>query len=235
MPPEGRIGTLADYLDRQARKAAENMRKTLFSAVISAGGLLIRDDGAFQIISADGSFTLYARRGSDGKREFGLLRDNGTYVLRTFSVAGGNQAWALHDNNDGIVFSDDAVSGGGIARPWFPLPAVRARYSDWPASTAADFERVWNLSGYRQHPKCLLSVRHTTTTDPATTGEVRVVVGGTTVQTIPVQFAVATTTLDPFVIPGQFGDGMTIGLDVRRTGGTGEVRCEPAYAWTVQS
>lgn len=224
MPPEGRIGTLADYLDRQARKAAENMRKTLFSAVISAGGLLIRDDGAFQIISADGSFTLYARRGSDGKREFGLLRDNGTFVLRTFSTAGGYQAWALHDNSNNITNSDDAESGQGIARPYLSIPVQTQRWDNLPSTSLDTFEAVETTNyQFKQHPRWFVQIRHCSTAAD-TTGELRLTLDGVQVgDPTPVAFTSAWVNVGPIAVPGTHMSQHILNLECRRTAGTGRV------------
>lgn len=223
MPPEGRISDLADYLNRQAKKMAEQIRKTLYGAVISAGGLLIRDDGAFEIVTSSGTYVLYAKKGLDGKREFGLLRDNGRFVLRTFSTAGG-QAWALHDNNDDIVVSDDGVSGQGLARPSLPWSTRRVRFDTLASTDSATFDGVVDTGFvYKSHPRAYVQVVHCATTS-GTTGELRLMLDGVQVGTTQaVSFAVNFVDFGPFAVPGSHMSQHRLVLECRRTGGTGRI------------
>lgn len=223
MPPEGRVADLAGVLNGKFKELAEVVRKTLYGAVISAGGLLIRDDGAFEIVTSTGVYTLYAKKGTDGKREFGILRDNGTFVLRTFT-AGGGQAWALHDNQNGIVFSDDAVSGQGIARPAMSWPTRRVRFDGLPNTDSSTFDAVVD-SGYvyKQHPLAYVQVVHCSTAS-GTTGEARLMLDGVQVgSTVSVGFAVGFADIGPFAVPGSHMSQHRLVLECRRTAGAGRV------------
>lgn len=221
MPPEGRIKDFVGYLNREAKKVTEQIRKTLYGAVISRGGLLIQDDGAFEIVTSLGTYTLYAKVGGDGKREFGLLRDNGTFVLRTFS-AGVNQAWALHDNSNTINASDDAVSGQGLARPWIPVPFQVSTWTEgFGKTTSGTFTTVAEARGYKQHPKMVLALR--TGAVAGVGGAWRVLVNGveSATGTIPVgSFALDYVTVD---IPGSHMSIMSVDVQVRVTSGAGNV------------
>ncbi len=223
MPPEGRIADVAKVLNAEFQKIKELGRKTLYSAVISAGGLRIQDDGAFEIVTSTGAYTLYAKKGTDGKREFGVLRDNGTFVIRTFTASGA-QAWALHDNQNGIVFSDDAAAGQGIARPALSWPTRRVRFDSLPSTDSASFEAVVDTGFvYKQHPMAYAQVVHCATTS-GTTGEARLMLDGVQVgSTITVGFAVAYANIGPIAIPGSHMSQHRLILECRRTGGTGRV------------
>jgi hypothetical protein len=215
-----------DRLEHQIRElwdtVRELARKTLYRAVISAGGLLIQDDGSFEIVTSAGVYTLYAKKGSDGKREFGILRDNGTFVLRTFSTGGVNQAWALHDNANTITNSDDAVSGQGLARPWIPMPFQVAAWTEGFGKTAsATFTTVCEARGYKQHPKLVIALR---------TGAVAGVGGAWRVLVNGVEAATGTIPVGSFAIdypmvtvPGSHMSLVSIDVQVRVTSGAGSV------------
>jgi hypothetical protein len=223
MPPEGRMSDVAEVLNSKFKEIRELARKTLYGAVISAGGLLIRDDGAFEIVTSLGVYVLYAKKGLDGKREFGILRDNGTYVLRTFSTAG-QQAWALHDNVNNVVAGDDGVAGQGLARPSLSWPTRRSRYDTLPNSDSATFETVVDTGFvYKQHPLAYVQIVHCASA-AATTGEVRLMLDGVQVGTTQaVTFAQTFVNIGPFAIPGSHMSQHRLVLDCRRTGGAGRI------------
>lgn len=223
MPPEGRIRDLPAYFNAQAKKLAEQLRKTLYGAVISRGGLLIQDDGAFEIVTSAGVYTLYAKKGLDGKREFGLLRDNGTFVLRTLSTAG-SQAWALHDNGNNIVVSDDGVSSQGLARPSLPWPTRRIRFDSLASTDNGSFEGLVDTGFvYKSHPRAYVQVVHCATTS-GTTGELRLMLDGVQVgSTQTVGFALTFADVGPFAVPGSHMSQHRLVLECRRTGGTGRI------------
>ena len=223
MPPEGRVADLAAVLNGAFQQVKEHARKTLYRAVISAGGLLIQDDGAFEIVTSAGVYTLYAKKGDDGKREFGLLRDNGTFVLRTLSTAG-SQAWALHDNNNDIVVSDDGVSGQGLARPSLMWATRRVRFDMLPSTDSGTFDGLVDTGWvYKAHPRAYVQVVHCATTS-GTTGEVRLMLDGVQVgATQPVTFSLGFADIGPFAIPGSHMSQHRLVLECRRTGGTGRI------------
>lgn len=223
MPPEGRIADVAEFLNGKFKEAKELGRKTLYRAVISAGGLLIQDDGAFEIVTSTGTYVLYAKKGGDGKREFGILRDNGTYVLRTFSTAG-QQAWALHDNTNNVIAGDDGVSGQGLARPALAWPTRRTRFDTLPSSDSGSFETVVDTGYvYKQHPLAYAQIVHCSSVS-GTTGEVRLMLDGVQVGTTQtVSFAQTFVTIGPFAISGTHMSQHRLTLDCRRTAGAGRV------------
>ncbi|MGZ3140793.1 hypothetical protein ACVDFE_02070 [Lentzea chajnantorensis] len=217
------MSTVAQVLNTKFDEVRELARKTLYRAVISAGGLLIQDDGAFEIVTSAGVYTLYAKKGLDGKREFGLLRDNGTFVLRTLSTSG-SQAWALHDNLNNIVVSDDGVSGQGLARPSLTWPTRRIRFDALPSTDASSFEGLVDTGWvYKSHPRTYVQVVHCATTS-GTTGEMRLMLDGVQVgATQTVGFAVTYVDVGPFAVPGTHMSQHRLVLECRRTGGTGRI------------
>jgi hypothetical protein len=168
-------------------------------------------------------YTLYAKKGVDGKREFGLLRDNGTFVLRTFGVGSG-QAWALHDNGNGIVVSDDAASGQGLARPALSWPTRRVRFDSLASTDSGTFDALLDTGfAYKSHPRAYVQVVHCVTTS-GTTGEARLMLDGVQVgATMPVAFVLTYANVGPFDVPGTHMSQHRLVLECRRTGGTGRV------------
>jgi len=87
---------------------------------VGAGGITIRDDGFFRMVDDNGKLVVYFGPDDNGLQVIRLLREGGKYVMFT-GWAGLAQFWALTDRQGMIIFSDDAVAGKGIARPWLPV------------------------------------------------------------------------------------------------------------------
>lgn len=113
------------------QQVTEMQRKTLFSASVSQGGLILRDGGSLSVLDADGDETFYVGGKSgiftrpDGKPQpmFIARDDNGNARIAVFDpdpLSGGyQQAIIAWDHLGNIVFSTDI--DGGLARPWVPI------------------------------------------------------------------------------------------------------------------
>lgn len=106
-------------------RMSEDQRRTLYSAVISAGGLTVQDGGAIRVRLDTGVEIFYAGPLELNSVEYqGLVmrRADDSNIFITFPVAGDpeNIAWAFLDQFGGEVVSSDAITGG-MARPWIPI------------------------------------------------------------------------------------------------------------------
>lgn len=108
-------------------RLSEDQRKTLYSAVISSGGLRVQGGGAFQVALDDGVRTFYTgpliSGGVTDYQGVQMRRADGTAIFSTFPVGGDPDliAWAFFDHLGNEVLSSDAQVGG-LARPWIPVP-----------------------------------------------------------------------------------------------------------------
>lgn len=210
------------------------------------GGLRIRDGGGLILEDQDGTPVTYiggltgGQLRPDGTPQpaFVQYRDDGTVAISVYDPVPGDayqQFVALWDRAGNWVVTDDTASGQGIGRPYLPAPFYRARYTDWPSSTAAAFETVWRGGFYKQHPKIYMGVRHTSDAS-GTTGEVQVLVNGVQVGDIaPVEFLVSSSQFGPAVVPGVHLASLDVEIRARRTAGTGAVRCEPSFCYGAES
>lgn len=261
VPPD-LMGQIAELIDR---KIAQALRAApLRNAVISGGrGLTVRgeggvtiDGGALRVTGlpgaqpgATGDSTVYMGGVTpampDGTAQPGLIfrREDGTVVLALYDPTpdpstpdGFRQFLAVWDRAQQIVVSDDSDSGQGLARPYVPVPVIRARFTDWIAVTDGAFVDVIETPGlfYKVNARARAHIR--CTTDLAgTTGEIRVLVDGIQVgDVVPVGFAITTNYVGPFVVPGDAYTTHQIKIQARRTAGTGAVRLD-AGVWGVQS
>lgn len=141
------------------------------------------------------------------------------------------QSIDIRDRLGNIIFADDTLSGKGLARPYSPYPFLPILPTNVPTTTSATFVDVGWASVTRQHPR-FYGQALVYSNDPATTGEVRFMVGasqiGSTITVSGSQFNVQTIT--PTDWPGGYvySDKVTLLLQARRTGGTGAIG---ALAW----
>lgn len=238
---------LATRLRALERRVDELARGTLSHAVISRGGIQITDLGGIQLVDNDGETVfLVGGIGGSWSRPDGtpqpvtaISDDRGRWRIAVFdsdpNTRGYRQFVAIFDYTGNIVLGDDVDSGEGLARPYLPHFVSRARYDEWPATNAADWEAVETLRFNRQHPMLDVHVRCTTDT-PDTRGEVRVRVpeGDVVLAAEPVGFA---QELKQWRVPmpGAFGQVREVHLETRRTAGDGNVRASFGYASGVQS
>ncbi|WP_414943300.1 hypothetical protein [Amycolatopsis sp. cmx-11-32] len=121
----GQLNQPSNLVDRVSKleRALEAFRKLsgLTSAIIRRGGITLLDDSFLKVVDDQGTQILYVGPNSDGKQVFNLNRENGTVVLQSNYFAG-QPFFAMRDQNNVILFSDNAAGSGGMARPWLPIP-----------------------------------------------------------------------------------------------------------------
>ncbi|KFU81023.1 hypothetical protein SAMN04489729_4802 [Amycolatopsis lurida] len=121
----GQLNQPSNLVDRVSKleRALEAFRKLsgLTSAIIRRGGITLLDDSFLKMVDDQGTRILYIGPNSEGKQVFALRRENGSLVLQSDYFAG-EPFFAMRDQNDVILFSDNAAGSGGMARPWLPIP-----------------------------------------------------------------------------------------------------------------
>ncbi|MFJ8913436.1 hypothetical protein [Amycolatopsis sp. NPDC102389] len=121
----GQLNQPSNLVDRVSKleRALEAFRKLsgLTSAIIRRGGITLLDDSFLKVVDDQGTQILYIGPNSEGKQVFALNRENGSVVLQSGYFAG-QPFFAMRDQNNVILFSDNAAGAGGMARPWLPIP-----------------------------------------------------------------------------------------------------------------
>lgn len=151
---------------KELRRELEELRsaRSNEAATIRRGGLTVTDDGYIRMVDDNGTQILYIGPDVDGTQIARLRRENGAFILYTAKTVSGNNYWALTDNTNRIVVSDDAASGIGLARPWLPVHLNRgfvtsaaagsvASYSYLPVSAVTSETTLWDGYASVSHPK----------------------------------------------------------------------------------
>lgn len=255
--PDGMAAIVAQLagLQRQINelRAAAGLRSAVISdggLTIKKGGNLVLEAGMLKVVDQDGTDIAIigrldgfpAKDNGDPQVGFWFGRESGeTAGFNLTNVEGGLQSWAWTARDGQGVIADDAVSGVNLARPYLPIGLTPSRYTDWPSSTSSAWETVFVGFNYRQHPQVIAYIG--ATSDVAgTSGEVRLVqlsedgsALGQLGPTIAVGFSIVTTLLQAGMVYGGNTTIHNFGIQVRRTAGTGAIRCQPQGIWGVQS
>lgn len=160
-----------------------------------------------------------------------LRRLDGSFALHFSDDADDEQPQRIkvYDRNKYMIFAEDP-QGDGLEWPVIPIPFERSDYQGWPGTTSGTFTELLQGGMYRQHRRALVMVKHTTD-ESTTTGEVRVTIGGAQVgATVSVEFAIGTSFIGPFDVPGSHGSSTTLRVEARRTAGPGNVKVTVARA-----
>ncbi len=215
-------------LQRQVR---ELRRRSLFNAAISEGDIQVRTpEGAPIVIAGQIPY------GSSTVSGLAVYRSDGTLQARFFDSAGGNGFWALFDEAENILASDDTVAGEGLARPYIPMRTVPYTEVTTPpvAVTSASFVPVFRTSGMKQLAR--IRVRVLVQTDGATTGEIVLMQGVSTISTTVI---VPPSTNDYMILDGTVTGGHLTFVDVdthaRRSAGAGTFRIGVSADSGIQS
>jgi hypothetical protein len=126
----------------------------------------------------------------------------------------------------GIILAPDPA--GGLARPWTTYTApVAESMSLWPSTTSGTWTTIARSRGIVQHPA--LMIRASLGTDPGTTGQLRLCVGG-----VPVavgQLGADLIATVPIGVPT--GTEVEFTLDAQRATGSGAVYGVVRYLYGV--
>lgn len=223
--------------------------RSLESSEILKGGLLIKGEGGVKMAAPDGTVIFEAscnpyNPDPDGKPQPSVFfsRNDGTIAMALEDPIpdedGYFQFIRIYDRAGHEVFAEDATAGQGIANPWIPLMMYPSRYTDWPKSTSGTFEDIWGCQFAAKNPTLTLGAKYTSDAS-GTTGECRFQLNGTTIgNTQAFGFGIGTTYLASYVnLPAgvSVNDFVSVTLQVRRTGGTGNVMAAPFATTGSQS
>lgn len=84
-----------------------------------------------------------------------IQRYDGTRLFEVFGGPTEPGFFYFKDRNANIIFSDDAVSEVGLARPWIPYNVTRTKLFGLPDDliTSSTYTAVQTIHGQMQHPK----------------------------------------------------------------------------------
>lgn len=238
--PPGHDWIARRFAELERRIEEMGAARSAEATTVGGGGITLKAGAELHVQHPNGQDVLEVSADDQGIYTIRMRRNDGSLVFETATTVLESQYFALHDTIGHIIFSDDAVSAQGLARPylqWRALPT--AELGTIPASgrtTSATFVALWTVVGEKQHPKLRIDLH--TRTDATTTGEVRV--------RDPNTGAVLT---GPHVIPagdnnrrlydcsvaGGFSEIKNIDVELRRTAGTGEVQAYVMMAEGIQS
>ncbi|MFI0736405.1 hypothetical protein ACH4S9_46660 [Streptomyces sp. NPDC021225] len=222
-------------LERQVRQLAgrANIRPAL-NQVLN-GNVVIGEGGQLLVQAPGGPAVVQVGKLYDDRAEFGtvLRREDGSIALGIYngSLAPDDpQGIRIKDAGGRELFAED-VKGGGLARPYLPLPLPQTEStSAWPGTTSTSWTTLARSHGIVQHPYVRVSA--TPALDSATNGQIRLVADGTTLATgAEDSVLIATAALPSFT----WGATVEFELQARRTAGTGTVRAMTRYLYGVQS
>lgn len=221
-------GQLGDILRQIYNRLSEAERKTLYSAVISSGGLTIQDGGAFRSVLPNGVITFYV-----GPLIFGgvnyngiiMRRADGTPLFYTFPINDDPDtiAWRFLDHLGNELIASDAATGG-LARPWIPLTGVPVLSSAIPMTSSASYVSTWSTgSAPKQQPYAELQAL--IRSESGGVGTARFTINGTPVgATMPIApNDFAWQAIQTLALPGEFFDYVVVELEVLRSNGVGTV------------
>lgn len=220
---------------RIQQRVQEGVASILRSATITSGGTTIQG-GRLRVLFPDG-------QGGDVAVYFGDIYSEtdssyiGTGILvqnsdgkdiaqfRSDAVSGGTRGALFDSHGQGVVGSDIAPGGFGLARPVLAHRLMPARFADWPfTSTSSTFETLIVDYGYRQHAGMYAYARCSASAAD-TTVEVRVLVNGNQLGNVAsVGFAQTTVFFGPAIPPGAHEDWTTVEIQGRVASGTGSLR-----------
>ncbi len=224
---------LADRLRRLERQVAELQRgRALSGSVLSQGALEVRDPDGNTLFKA-GRFDV------GGQTVYGVAayRADGTTQFWAWDTPTGGGYVSLWDEAGNIIVSNDTVSGQGLATPYIPLSAMPYASTLTPpqSTTSGTFTGLHRIHGQKQHPwiRALL----VTQSDAATTGEVRLTVGGVAITTAPTAIPASDNSYRVLDAPvaGDHMDYLYVDVEARRVSGAGAIRVGLAFAEGRQS
>lgn len=141
----------------------------------------------------------------------------------------------LFDQTGSVVFSDDDVSGQGIARPYLAIPLYPTAFANFVGTTSTAFVDLYGGTSYKQQPQLYVRVLAGNDTSGAT-GEVQVLVNGVPLgTTASTGFSIAPHDFGPLPVAGAHMDPLTITVQARMVSGAGSVKVSPVTCTGFQS
>ncbi len=215
----------------ERRIAALERARPMAGASISEGNLDVR--------APDGSSIMRAGvlpYGSEVAYGVEVRRLSGGLQARFFDTADGNGYAAIFDEAGNVIFSEDTASGQGVALPYLAYRAMP--YSEVLSppqlTVSATFEKLHRIHAQKAQPWVRTYLIVSTAAD--TTAQIILTQSSGQIGN-PLDVPVATNGyfwLDA-PVTGGFMEAITVDVEARRTGGTGNVRVAVAIATGRQS
>ena len=242
--------TLARRLAQLEREVRElRAARRLEQATVGAGGVRIVNGGRLAMDTVSGVRMVDVGSITDGRfnhpdgraqQAIWLRREDGTAIMSCFSGIGSElQAWNFYDRDGRSVFSEDTVSGSGLARPYLPVqmgPSIQSGWDYWPRNSTTTMAELWRGMIYKQQPRVVVVMDAAMDTSGAT-GFIEMRINGIA-QGSPtsVDFNGNYYTLGPFDLTS-FAHMQQVAISVhgRRNTGTGTIRASVYSAYTIQS
>lgn len=183
--------------------------------------------------------------GSDTSDGWIFRRADGASVFVLGGASNMDQFWALYDNEQNIIVSDDGQTNRGLARPYINIPfGLHYNFTFPAATTSGSFGGMWIARFPKQHPRVQVDVL-AKMSDGTTAGEIRLL-NNTTGQVIAGPTAIAAGFLGVVQLgPVDLTLGSTMNLihmgtielevQMRRTAGAGNVSSVIYSAYGLQS
>lgn len=203
---------------------------------IAGGTVSITSGGSLRVLDTDGSLMFLIGKISpnhtDGSEQRGVLmyREDGTLALSIATGGPEAQGIVIRDRAGHTIFAEDVVAGG-LALPWLSYPSPGEEDTTrWPKTNVAAWTTIGRSRGITFSPR--LKYHATMTTDPGTTGQLRLLVDGTTVATGSVGSAlIGTVALPAFTYNAE----VEFQLQAQTTSGAGYIYGITRYLYGVQS
>lgn len=220
----GQVNQPSNLLDRIKRleQQYQQLWKAigLTSATIERGGLTLLNDAYIRMVDDNGDEIVYIGPDGTGQQIIRIRREGGGTVLYTYTLAGGNQYWALTDAHENILVSDDAVTTQGLARPYIPLPHGVFDWNVLPKTTATSFITLDEIRYYKQQPRVNMTLRIGAAI--GSTGEWRVLHDNTVKASGPIG-PILDVAFASFEVAGSHMAPLNIDVQARVTTGAGPV------------
>lgn len=204
-------------LQRQVR---ELRRRSLFNAAISEGDIQVRTPDGTPIVVAG-----QIPYGSSTVSGLAIYRSDGSLQARFFDTGGGLGFWAMFDEQENPIVSEDTVAGQGLARPYLPMRTVPYTEVTTPPTliTSGTFTPTYRTSGQKQQAR--IRIRVLAQTDAATSGEIVLMQGGTPISTtLPVAPSTNGYLLIDGTVTGDHLQFVDVDTHARRASGAGTFR-----------
>lgn len=227
------LGSLLDDILRRLKNLEVSPRLTGASINAAEGATVVKNDQGIEVLRigrlATGDIGVIYKR-QDGVISFAQYAGSPDGV-------GGSQFWAWYDHAGNIIFSDDIVSGQGLARPYMEHgPWVNLNQAQVNSATTTTWTDLYTTVFVKQHP--LFDVQVLVYADSTTTGgNVRLMLDGTQVgNTINVASNSYTyQRWSGLACPGNHLTEHQLTLQTQLVGGTGNVRAQPVMFYGRQT
>lgn len=204
--------------------------------VAGLGRLSLANGGSIELDDSNGRQVFYV--GGTVQNGFAaiLTRLNGQAAL-VFAdndpVNETTQRINLYDSNGAALMTEDA-NGAGAAWPLVPIQFEDLTWAGWANNTTATFTAVQQAVHYKSSPRIYFAGQ--AICDGTATGEARLMCGSTQIGSTVTLPNLSMTNLGfgtPATLPGNVGDGLTLTLQTRVTGGSGKAYAKAltAMAW----